>query len=599
MRAAQQSSLAVGLPSSGGVPSFRGKEPISPRLTTAGCSSMGRRKSLEDRREFAFPRLPKTQWSTGGLGITGSEPPSEVRPEGGQRRNSFERPLPHQCLSDRKPHTAQGWPRRSSLSFMQLFAQSGTGDAMDVEPLSPPAPREFNSEPPSLQVPREGTSEPLPPSLQAPRAGKSARGCLAQRSSVTVARASAILSGGHEPRSSSSGAAVGFWDGADAAGASSSDAFTATASSRPSALKNSSSSREELTASNSSQVTGGQLCTNMSTSLDAKGGSCGGQDDSGKHDCARDELSKDLQIQESRSSPADSLTHEAQVDRDCGHAAAREVQTLHKHVCSQTLGSHAQGDALTVYFDGGSAYSTPSGELASGAPWAGVQSGPGVGDQTVDAEKVFSADRNPDASPRDLAGCWQEVRPGREGERGGGPTKQGHRKEAAGGSGGPRAARPRRVSLTKRKTAWADGSLLAPSDEVETGDDISDERVDGFIEEMFSQYCTAKDKRSMPLMNGAGVRSFFIDFTGVEGGKLVALADVIYAEELERQIDLNFVFELSKADAARGLCFKAFQCMLDQVIPRGTSRRIARSHFHTYAGSAANMLAPSHTYAGG
>jgi len=531
MWVAQQSPRAAGLPRGGGVPLFRGTERISPRLTTAGFGSMGRRQSLEGRPEFAFPRLPTTQRSTGGLGITGSEPPSEVRPEGGQRQNSFERPLPHQRLSDMKPDTAQGGPRRSSLE--QLFAQPGTGDGMDGEPLSQQAPRAFKSEPPSLQAPREGTSEPLPPSLQAPRAGKSARRCLAQRSSVTVARASAILSGGHEPRSSSSsGAAVGVWDGADAAGASSSDAFTATASSRPFALNNSSSPREELTASSSSQVTGGQLCTNMSTSLDAKGGSCGGQDDSGKHDCARDELSRDLQIQESRSSHADSLTLEAQVARDCGQ------------------GSRA----------GSSAHSTPSGELASGAPWAGVQRDPGVGDQTVDAEKVSSTDRNPDASPRDLAGCWQEVRPGGEGERCGGPTRQGHRKEA--------------------------------------GDDISDERVDGFIEEMFVQYCTAKDKRSMPLMNGAGVRSFFIDFTGAEDGNLVALADVMFEEELERQTDLNFVFELSKADAARGLCFKAFQCLLDQAIPRGTSRRIARRHFHTYAGNAAAMLAHLHTYAG-
>jgi len=601
MEAAQQASLAASLRSRA--------ELSSPRLAAASFCSLGRRKSLEGRPEFANPNLPTTMKSTGGLDITGSGPPSEVRPQGGQRRNSFERQLFDQHVPDRETSKVQGGSRRTSFSKQlsdqmqggqrrnsferQLYDQhvpdretskvqggsrlTSFSKQLSVQTQGGQRRNSFERQPSDQHVPDMDSELPA---TQSPGAGKSTRRCLGQRSAV-IAGASAILAGGHEPPSSSSGsAAVGVRDGADAAGASLSDA-----------LSRSSSPRKELAASRSSLVTCGELRTNMSTSLDAKGGSSGGKDDSGKHDCASNGQSSDREIQESSSGHADSLMLEVQLARYCEQAAASKVQTFQNHACTEMEGSGALGDALTDYISGGSACSSQSGQLVSGAPVTGMQRDLDVEDQTVDEDNGFATDGISDTSPRELAWCWQEVRLGRKADGDGGPTRQRRRKGAGDGSVSPRAARPRRKSLTKLRTVVADEFLRPPSDEVEIEDDISDERIEGFIEEMFAQYCTAKDKKGIPLLNGAGVRSFFIDFTVVEGGKAVALADMFYAEELERQIDLNSVFELSKADAGRGLCFKAFQCLLDQAMPRLTSRKIARSHFHTYAGSATDMRA--------
>lgn len=117
-------------------------------------------------------------------------------------------------------------------------------------------------------------------------------------------------------------------------------------------------------------------------------------------------------------------------------------------------------------------------------------------------------------------------------------------------------------------------------------DDID---IDKFMEELFVEYAMTKDNKGNPMMNNMHVRRFFGDFAIGDAHKVVSLADVCYADELERQGDMNFRFDLSKAEAKRGLCFKSFCCLLDQVYPRGSSRAVARQRFIEYAGDAHAM----------
>lgn len=120
-----------------------------------------------------------------------------------------------------------------------------------------------------------------------------------------------------------------------------------------------------------------------------------------------------------------------------------------------------------------------------------------------------------------------------------------------------------------------------------------DDLLDQFMEDLFAEYAVTKDNKGRPLMNNMGVRRFFSDFTieGLSGSlnKIIAIADVSYADEIERQRDMSFRFDLSKAEAKRGLCFKSFCILMDEVYPRGTSRTVLRSHFKTYAGDAHAM----------
>jgi len=128
-------------------------------------------------------------------------------------------------------------------------------------------------------------------------------------------------------------------------------------------------------------------------------------------------------------------------------------------------------------------------------------------------------------------------------------------------------------------------------EELEDDDDYVDDGViEDFIEDLFAAYGTVKDNKGRPLMNNPAVRKFFTDFGfGVCDVDYICQADLAYANELERQIDMNFRFDLSKGEAKRGLSLKAFTCCMDQVISRGVSRSIAKDLFNEYSGDAERM----------
>lgn len=122
----------------------------------------------------------------------------------------------------------------------------------------------------------------------------------------------------------------------------------------------------------------------------------------------------------------------------------------------------------------------------------------------------------------------------------------------------------------------------------------TDDQIDRFLEELFEIFCESKDNRGLPLMNNPALRRFFQAFLrGQKGAGLssvLAYADVHYAEEIQRQADLCFRFDLSKGEAQRGLCFKAFNILLKQAMPGGSSIGLARKWFARYAGDAHRMF---------
>mmetsp|Transcript_50862 Transcript_50862/g.80635 ORF Transcript_50862/g.80635 Transcript_50862/m.80635 type:complete len:576 (-) Transcript_50862:264-1991(-) len=147
-------------------------------------------------------------------------------------------------------------------------------------------------------------------------------------------------------------------------------------------------------------------------------------------------------------------------------------------------------------------------------------------------------------------------------------------------------------SLRSEKDATCRKSSSKASQEVEeisAEEDDNDDEIDRFLEDLFKEYSGVRDNRGNPLMNNTHMRKFFKDFDVGMPERRVVLADKHYSEEMERQMDMSFRFDLTKAEAKRGLCFKSFCCLLDQVYHRGASRKMARHNFHKYAGDARQM----------
>eukprot|EP00928_Gymnodinium_smaydae_P020373 TRINITY_DN17872_c1_g5_i1.p1 TRINITY_DN17872_c1_g5~~TRINITY_DN17872_c1_g5_i1.p1 ORF type:complete len:501 (-),score=102.97 TRINITY_DN17872_c1_g5_i1:67-1569(-) len=166
------------------------------------------------------------------------------------------------------------------------------------------------------------------------------------------------------------------------------------------------------------------------------------------------------------------------------------------------------------------------------------------------------------------------------------------------GRSGSRSASKRRSSGTKAKSKRKSRSGASEDDETDeefglvTDRLISDEEVDEFLEALFAEYCRGTtDNRGRPLMNNPALRIFFRDFCTRSGGEndYIVQADMKYDEEIERQTDLHCRYDLSKAEAKRGLCFDTFQITLYGLMSKGMSRRVARGWFDVYAGSAQKM----------
>eukprot|EP00930_Biecheleria_cincta_P035930 TRINITY_DN24677_c0_g1_i1.p1 TRINITY_DN24677_c0_g1~~TRINITY_DN24677_c0_g1_i1.p1 ORF type:complete len:587 (-),score=117.43 TRINITY_DN24677_c0_g1_i1:189-1949(-) len=128
-------------------------------------------------------------------------------------------------------------------------------------------------------------------------------------------------------------------------------------------------------------------------------------------------------------------------------------------------------------------------------------------------------------------------------------------------------------------------------DEQEVDADVQDDLLDKFLEELFALYSTARDNRGRPLMDNMGVRRFLQDFCigpdanagAAKVAKIAAQADILYENEIERQGNMNFMFDLSKGEASRGLTYKAFTVLLRQVNMAATSREMSRRWFCKYA----------------
>jgi hypothetical protein len=120
--------------------------------------------------------------------------------------------------------------------------------------------------------------------------------------------------------------------------------------------------------------------------------------------------------------------------------------------------------------------------------------------------------------------------------------------------------------------------------------EVDDEEIEAFMERLFAEYGGTKDNRGRPLMNNPGLRTFYSAFFCEDDpAKITSDADSRYDIEIERQMDMHFRFDLSKAECKRGLCYKAFLVLLDQTTQRCVSRRIARKWYHCYAGDAKKM----------
>lgn len=163
----------------------------------------------------------------------------------------------------------------------------------------------------------------------------------------------------------------------------------------------------------------------------------------------------------------------------------------------------------------------------------------------------------------------------------------------------PSTGRKRRGSVSKGRRSSVSGNrrnsfnsnLAAASKPEEEVEEVSDERLSEFIEGRFVEFSVAKDKQGRPLMTLPYLRSFLVDLMSmstscgvkIDTDQVMRLADKQYAEEIERQVDMNFFYDLAKVDSRRGLTFKAFHCLLDQVMPRGMSKKLARAWFDQFA----------------
>lgn len=153
---------------------------------------------------------------------------------------------------------------------------------------------------------------------------------------------------------------------------------------------------------------------------------------------------------------------------------------------------------------------------------------------------------------------------------------------AASSKGSKRRSSKRKKSKQSKRASESDSE----SDEDHS---ISDELLDDFLVELFMEYSLLWDTQGRPLLNNPGLRRFFEAFMKGRASEVLASADICYAEEIQRQEDLHFTFDLKKVDAKKGLCFRAFLIVLGKLLPGGRSRKIARRHFMDFHGSAALM----------
>lgn len=140
-----------------------------------------------------------------------------------------------------------------------------------------------------------------------------------------------------------------------------------------------------------------------------------------------------------------------------------------------------------------------------------------------------------------------------------------------------------------QRTRRAGGQWCQEASSWAAGRQTTDEELDAFLGELFPVYAGARDNGGRPLMDGASLRRFFRDFAMARAERVLAAADGCYADEIQRQVDLNFRFDLSKAEAKRGLCFQSFMQVLNQAMTYGMARTLARQRFDEYAGDALAM----------
>lgn len=171
----------------------------------------------------------------------------------------------------------------------------------------------------------------------------------------------------------------------------------------------------------------------------------------------------------------------------------------------------------------------------------------------------------------------------------------------------------RKPSSTRRRASLQDASGEATSSarrpgeskddedyDQEVDENVQDDLLDEFLEELFGLYSTARDNKGRPLMDNMGVRRLLQDFcigpnakpSAAKVAKIVSQADVLYDNELERQGNMNFMFDLTKGEASRGLAFKAFHVLLRQVNMPSSSKEMSRRWFCKYAPRAGASGAP-------
>eukprot|EP00440_Ansanella_granifera_P009845 gb/GFBE01010669.1/.p1 GENE.gb/GFBE01010669.1/~~gb/GFBE01010669.1/.p1 ORF type:complete len:549 (+),score=104.84 gb/GFBE01010669.1/:1-1647(+) len=175
-----------------------------------------------------------------------------------------------------------------------------------------------------------------------------------------------------------------------------------------------------------------------------------------------------------------------------------------------------------------------------------------------------------------------------------GSTRRSTRKKTHGG-GTNRSRRPSPDAEQAEDAKVSGQRSSAAEDEqdevADLGRDVPDDLLDEFLQVLFARYSSTRDNRGRPLLNNVGVRKFLQDFSFGPGCKpssaavcrVVSQADVLYDDEIERQQNMSFVYDLSKGEAGRGLCFRAFGILLKQVKLTCSSKEMSRRWFVKYS----------------
>merc|ERR1712107_413252 len=146
-------------------------------------------------------------------------------------------------------------------------------------------------------------------------------------------------------------------------------------------------------------------------------------------------------------------------------------------------------------------------------------------------------------------------------------------------------------TLTPSSSADSGNTLENTSDAKTTWKPVEPSSADTkkFLKGVFAEYATGASKTSAgnPLMNCPDLKAFFRDFSADACYiPTVSKQEMLYYEELELQKDTRFRFDLSRAEAARGLCFETFEILLAKALPNGLAHKMARDLYCRYAGSA-------------